>query len=103
MSTYYVSTNGADSANRDGLSWQTAWRSLAYASDRTPAGDHTIQIGSGKFVATQTAMPKSGVTIAGRGNHGRSRTQIIASPTWQLAASPSRGDSGLSEYIIAFW
>ncbi len=66
MSSYYVSTNGTDSAERDGLSWETAWRLLSYASDRVPAGDHIIQMGSGKFVASQTAYPDDGVTIAKR-------------------------------------
>ena len=102
MSTYYVSTTGADSADRDGLSLQTAWRSLSHASDRVPAGNHTIQLGSGKFVATQTARPKSGVTIAGMGDRGENSTQIVASPNWQLAERPNENDSGLSEYLIAF-
>ncbi len=101
MSTYYVSEIGVDSASHDGLSWQTAWHSLAYASDRVPTGNNTIHLGSGKFVATQTARPKSGITIAGMGDSGESATQIIASPNWQLAAVPNETNSGLSEYLIA--
>ena len=102
MSTYYVSTTGVDSAERDGLSWQTAWNSLAYASDRVPEGNHTIQLSSGKFVATKTARPKSGVTIAGMGRSGNNTTQIVASANWPLSADPSDDSSTLNEYLIAF-
>ncbi len=102
MSTYYVSITGTDSIAHDGLSLQTAWRSLSYASDRVPAGNHTIQLGSGKFVATQTASPKSGVTIAGMGDRGEDSTHIVASPSWQLAETPNEKKSGLSEYLITF-
>ena len=102
MSTYYVSTAGADAAGRDGLSWQTAWKSLAYASDRTPQGNHTIQLGSGKFVATKTARPKSGVTIAGMGHSGENKTQIVAATDWKLSADPEKSDRPFSEYLIAF-
>ena len=100
MSTYYVSTAGTDSAEQDGLSWQTAWRSLSYASDRVPAGNHVIQLGSGKFVATQTVRPKDGVTITGMGSRGENVTQIVASASWPLAAVPSENESGLEEYLI---
>lgn len=96
MSTYYVSTAGVDAPGRDGLSWQTAWNSLAYASDRTPQGNHTIQLGSGRFVATETARPKSGVTIAGMGHSGENTTQIVAATNWQLSANPEKSDRPFS-------
>ncbi len=67
-----------------------------------PAGNHTIQLGSGKFIATQTARPKSGITIAGMGDSGENSTQIVASSNWQLTEVPNEKDSGLSEYLIAF-
>ena len=103
MSTYYVSTAGTDAAGRDGLSWQTAWRSLSYASDHVPAGSHTIQLSAGKFVATKTARPKSGVTIAGMGHSGENATQIIASNNWRLSAVPEDGNSiATDEYLVAF-
>ncbi|MEM9091381.1 MAG: right-handed parallel beta-helix repeat-containing protein [Cyanobacteria bacterium P01_F01_bin.53] len=108
MTTYYVSTTGADSAARDGLSWETAWSSLSYASDRVPEGDHLIQLGAGTFTATETARPKSGITIAGmREGDGPSQTQLIASSDWLLSADPSGdadGNSGelANEYLIAF-
>ena len=100
MVTYYVSTTGVDSANRDGLSWQTAWGSLSYASDRVPEGTHTIQLGRGAFVATETARPKSGVTIAGMGHDGQNSTQIIASPNWRLSENPRKAENVLREYLI---
>lgn len=102
MSVYYVSTTGTDSLERDGLSLQTAWRSLSYASDRIPAGNHTLQLGSGKFVATETARPKSGLTIVGMGNSGENQTQIVASPDWGLSASPRGNNRADREYLIAF-
>ena len=100
MTTYYVSTTGVDSANRDGLSWQTAWGSLAYASDRVPEGKHTIQLGSGTFVATETARPKSGLTIAGMGHDDENGTQIIASPNWRLSRNPRKARDVRREYLI---
>ncbi|MEL7332966.1 MAG: right-handed parallel beta-helix repeat-containing protein [Cyanobacteria bacterium J06560_2] len=101
MTTYYVSPTGADSADRDGLSAQTAWQSLAYASDRTPAGDHTIQLSAGTFVATETARPKSGITIVGAGHEGETQTKIVASADWPLSADPTSATRIDSEYLIA--
>ncbi len=99
--TYFVSTTGVDSEDRDGLSWETAWNSLAYASERVPEGVNTIQLGAGTFVATETARPKSGVTIAGMGRQGDNRTQIIASTDWQLSENPLQASDVRSEYLIA--
>ncbi|MEL6816512.1 MAG: right-handed parallel beta-helix repeat-containing protein [Cyanobacteria bacterium J06598_3] len=100
MTTYYVSTTGVDGAARDGLSPATAWRSLAYASDRTPAGNHTIQVGPGSFVATEPAYLKSGVTVTGSGREGAQKTQIVASTDWPLSANPRESDRTLDEYLI---
>ncbi|MEO1299193.1 MAG: hypothetical protein AAFW75_26130, partial [Cyanobacteria bacterium J06636_16] len=102
MATYYVSTTGVDAAERDGLSWETAWSSLAYASDRVPEGDHTIQLGSGTFVATETAHVKSGITISGMGQEGAEETRIVAASNWPLSANPRDNDDVLNEYLIVF-
>ena len=64
---YHVSTTGQDDAGRDGLSSATAWKSLAYACERVDEGTATIQLGKGTFVATETAVLKSGFTIVGQG------------------------------------
>ncbi|MEM6713600.1 MAG: Ig-like domain-containing protein [Cyanobacteria bacterium P01_C01_bin.147] len=101
MNLYYVSSEGVDSESRDGLSWETAWASLAYASDRVPAGENTIQLSSGTFIATETAMPNSGVTIVGNGSDGENATRIIASSDWELSSDPRNKAAGLSEYLIA--
>lgn len=95
-----MSTTGADVAARDGLSPETAWRSLAYASDRTPEGNHTIQLGPGTFVATETAYLKSGVTVTGAGREGPQKTQIVASTDWPLSNNPRASDRTLDEYLI---
>lgn len=67
QTTYYVATTGQDDAGRDGLSSATAWKSLAHACAQVPEGTATIQLGEGSFVATQTAVLKSGFTITGQG------------------------------------
>ena len=67
-----------------------------------PQGNHTIQLGSGKFVATETARPKSSVTIAGMGHSGKNKTQIVAATDWELSANPEKSDRPLGEYLIAF-
>lgn len=100
MVTYYVSVTGVDSEERDGLSWETAWNSLAYASDRVPQGENTIQLGAGTFIATETARPKSGVTIVGVEQVRGNSTQITASPDWPLSDSPRNANSILNEYLI---
>lgn len=91
---------GVDSEARDGLSWETTWSSLAYASDCVPQGENMVQLGSGTFVAAETAQPKSGFTIAGVGQARGNSTQIIASPDWPLSETPCNGNSVLNEYLI---
>ena len=44
--TYYVSLEGDD--KNDGLSWETAWRDLNFASLKLKAGD-TLLIGEGEY------------------------------------------------------
>ncbi len=94
--TYFVSVTGADDADRDGKTAMTAWRSLAFACERVPAGDGLIQLGAGTFVADRTARPKSGVTIAGQsatdGQKSSDKesakslaTRIVAAKDWKLA------------------
>lgn len=100
MTSYYVSSEGIDSESRDGLSWETAWASLAYASDRVPAGDNIIQLSSGTFIATETATPRSGVTVVGNGSNGENVTRIVASPDWELSPDPRDEAAALNEYLI---
>ena len=97
MTTYYVSTDGIDNAQRDGRSWETAWASLSYASDRVPEGNHTIRLSAGDFIETQTAQIKSGLTVSGTTTDSET-TQIIASKDW--AISPNPNNENESEYLI---
>ncbi len=97
---FHVSTEGRDEAGRDGRSAAAAWASLAYACEQVPAGEHTIQIGPGRFVATSTARPKNGITIRGAGHQGPEATRIVASNDWPLVDDPRR-DNPVGEYLIA--
>ncbi|MGF1581612.1 MAG: right-handed parallel beta-helix repeat-containing protein [Gemmataceae bacterium] len=99
--TFYVSTGGKDLEGRNGRSWDTAWKSLAYACEQVPEGKHTIRVGSGTFVATRTAHPQSGVTIVGNGRFGKKMTRIVASKNWKLVDEP-RLTNPPNEYLIAF-
>ena len=75
--TYYVSTEGQDEAGRDGKSPATAWKSLGYASEQVPEGEHTIQLGAGVFELTQTIGLKKGWTLIGQGHTGSSTTTLV--------------------------
>ncbi len=98
---FYVSTSGKDSKDQDGKSWKTAWKSLAYACEQVPEGDHKIRIGSGTFIATRTAYPKNGITIVGAGRFGKKPTRLVASKDWNLVDEP-REKNPPNEYLIAF-
>ncbi len=98
--TFHVTAAGADAQARDGRGAETAWASLAYACERVPAGDHTIQLGPGRFVAQRTARPKSGVTIAGTQRDGENATTLIAASDWPLCKDPRKGDIS-GEFLIA--
>lgn len=81
---YHVLTTGSDDNGRDGRSKQTAWKTLAYACERVPEGNHDIVLGAGTFTAAKTAVPKSGFTIRGNGKDGADATVIQASRPWNL-------------------
>ncbi len=99
QSTYYVSASGQDEASRDGLSSATAWKSLAYACERVEEGTSTIQLGEGTFVATQTAVLKSGFTVIGQGVGKTTLTNAVS-----FTASPDAycsWDKQASNYLIS--
>jgi hypothetical protein len=88
--TFFVSLDGHDEAERDGRSAEAAWRSLAYACERVPAGNNLILLGPGTFVAQRTARPPSGVTIVGLtavdpASGKSTASRIIAAKDWPLA------------------
>lgn len=94
--TYYVSADGGDTAQRNGRSAETAWKTLAFACEQIPTGDHEIQIGAGEFVVYETAQLKSGWKVQGTPG----KTIFIASTDWKLSENPLEGDS-TDEYLIA--
>ncbi len=99
QTTYYVSTTGQDDGDRDGLSSATAWKSLAYACDQVPEGTATIQLGEGTFVATQTAVLKSGFTVVGQGADKTTLTNAAS-----FTASPDaycNWDKQAASYLVS--
>ena len=98
--TFHVAPAGQDADSRDGKSAEAAWRSLAYACERVPAGDHTIQLASGTFIATRTAKPRNGVTIAGQGRDGDKATRIVAANDWKTAPATTLPKPA-TEFLIA--
>lgn len=99
--TFFVSPKGVDSKTRDGKTQATAWQSLAYACERTPAGKHIIQMASGTYTATRTSRPRSGVSIVGAGHTGKSATRIVAGKSWKLKDGLPKANPP-EEYLIAF-
>ena len=61
----FVSPDGSDSHN--GLTAQTAFRSLAAAAKATPAGSHTIRMATGEYPETESTLLAPGVSLAGAG------------------------------------
>jgi hypothetical protein len=96
---FRVSLQGIDDTARSGTSEAAAWRTLAYASGRVPAGRHTIQLGAGDFVETVNALPRNGITIAGNGRSGPGRTRVMAATTWPLPNTACA--SAATEYLIS--
>ena len=102
---FHVKISGVDDATRDGKSDATAWKSLAFACEQVPEGKHTIELGSGTFVATRQAVPRSGVTIQGRGATGEKATRLVAASDWKLTKTIGNEDDDANnrhEYLIAF-
>ena len=99
QTTYHVSTTGQDDAGRDGLSPATAWKSLTYACERVDEGAATIQLGEGTFIATETAVLKSGFTIVGQGADKTTLTNAAS-----FTASPDahcNWDKQAANYLIS--
>ena len=61
----FVSPEGNDSNN--GLTPQTAFRSLAAATKATPAGTHTIRMAAGEYPETESCVLSPGVSLVGAG------------------------------------
>jgi len=62
---YHVTPVGNDT--NDGLSLQTAFRTLAAASRATPAGKNTIHIAPGGYEETESSVLAPGVSLIGAG------------------------------------
>ena len=104
--TYYVSTTGQDVSSRDGLSPGAAWKSIAYAFQQVPAGNHTIQLGAGTFVLSQAAPLKSGWTLNGQGHTGSNTTTLVNASTFGpngaicFPLSQEKQDYPLENYLL---
>lgn len=103
--TYYVAPAaptsgvlpGVDDAARDGLSPAAAWRTLAYACSRVPAGSHSIQLSAGTFQETEASRPAAGLTIRGNGRDGANKTTVLAPTTWTTTPIPGQFPTDTSE------
>ena len=88
--TYYVATNGNDSAAG---TLAAPWKTLSHACSTASAAGSVIQLGAGTFWETSQSHPASGVTIAGQGVD-----QTIVSGSASMAnASGSYGSFGWTE------
>ncbi len=97
---YYVSPNGMDDSARNGTSPSNAWRTLAYASERVPEGNHRIFLAAGNYYETRPSKVKKGIKIIGNGNEGGNRTTIYASSSWN---NPDSGCTNRREnYVVIF-
>ncbi|MBT1705940.1 fibronectin type III domain-containing protein [Chryseosolibacter indicus] len=65
--TYYVRADGNDSNNGLSNSPAGAFKTIAKACEKVPAGAHLIIIGEGVFTETFTMQPKEGVSVRGQG------------------------------------
>jgi hypothetical protein len=81
---FHLKPDGTDSTDRDGKSPANAWKSLAYACERIPAGTHTLKLAPGTYAEERTAKPKAGLTISGAGVTGNQASRVVASKTWLL-------------------
>lgn len=89
----HVEVDGVDGPDRDGLSQETAFGSLAYACEQLGEGPNVIHVGPGKHIATRPAFVPGDTKIFGRGFHGNGEnfTRIVASSDWPLRATPCEG------------
>lgn len=91
---YYIEQTGVDTLDRDGLSPQSAWASLHYASTRITSYD-TLLLGIGNFYEKETSYVPEGVKIYGQGTE---HTKVIASDEWMV--SDSMNAEFPSDYMI---
>jgi hypothetical protein len=91
QTTYYVSPTGSDTNN--GLSTNTAWKTLSHACGQVPAGNHSIQLAAGTYQETAQSLPKAGVKIVGAGRAGANKTTIKAPTSWDYSSSGCMGDA----------
>jgi hypothetical protein len=61
----FVSPTGNDTNN--GLTGQSAFRSVAAAAKATPAGAHTIRLAAGEYPETESTLLAPGVSLTGAG------------------------------------
>ena len=84
---YHVSPTGNDS--HDGLTPQTAFRTLAAAARTTPAGKNTIRVAPGNYEEIESSIIPPGVSIRGA---GIGKTIFHWKTTRSLAENPMKFD-----------
>ena len=95
--TLHVEPDGVDSPDRDGLSRETAFRTLAYACEQLPPGTaedrNVIRVGKGNHVCTRPAVVPDHTHVFGNGFHGDGSnfSVLVASPDWPLRPAPCDG------------
>ncbi len=98
---FYVNHEGKDDPDRDGTRVQKSWRTLAYAAERIPAGDHLIRLGQGVFEETKPIVVKSGIKIIGKGRGKKQFTEVRAATTFPLSEDPC-SDKDSAGFLFVF-
>lgn len=96
--TYHVSLDGIDSDTRDGRSATNAWRTLAYACERTSSARDTVRVGAGSFVETRPSVLHDSMTVLGLDT---ARTRVSGAGSWTIGADARLVDNNRSSYIIS--
>lgn len=86
-STYYLSIKGND--DHDGLTKQSAFRTLAAACRKVPTGAHTILVSHGEFEEQQSCTLPHGVSLIGM---GMGKTTFHWKTQVSLAENPMKFD-----------
>jgi len=94
---YRVETTGIDTAARDGVTAQTAWRTIAYACEQAGGHGDTIRLGAGTFVETRPSMLPDSVTIMGVDT---ASTRVRGSAAWTIPGSPRDVNNNRAGYIL---
>lgn len=98
MATYYLATNGVDTAGRDGLSPAAAWLNLSYAVTRVAAGaGHTIYYTAGNYTISSSVSIGLKINIGGAGTSSVVITSSVAGGAFTLSLLSNSGTSTIAD------